>query len=647
MSFLGDLADSLSVQFDLSSNTTSTVSSVSGNQPPFGSLGDVADEITINQERRYLEEGFLRKDPYETDPKQMEILWQEPSATVFVKKRMYSSIAENYRPDFMDADEKLYYKAMSILFGNKCMQVAALEKLSKIQQVTAAVGSISDQLVPYIISLTDLANNGYGNGSNAFGMTPNTSAFTTQDGTSFIQVVDRLRTLYALNQTNPYTTWINDPTNLFQATLGGGTGVIEITNFTNINTTTTTDIRRPGQFSLNIVDPYESMLISDYDIEIALSDATNLFYNNKAFQLGIESLNQQISAQQNQLNSLRSLRGASPLVFNVDPYSVTGETITVIIRQSGISIPFYTDSILGITVPAEYLENGAIAGFNGLSVVSASVDTSFNIVIGSELDAFSTIIQSIMDQITTLSNTNNNLVANNQVNNYARKKLRFNFSGKLIIQPMDVVHIYMNSKSQYDNQILTGITQMFSGVGILQNVNNTVTSISGGLPGDTTSTLLNPSADISFQAEKSIYVGPSFPNYLWALIRSQFVNEIEGTHVFAGVVTRANDNWSDGRFTISVNGEDNTYYFKQGKVNFKPGVDNFNGLIYDPLTPFVSNFDSVTVNNAPGTLQLLDENMYLLSDTGATSLVKYKQGALTGEKATQGNYIQSTGGSSR
>jgi len=530
LSFLGDLSDQLASQYDLNQNVTSNLDAIiDGQQGQYNFLGSISSQFDQSSERRYVEEGYLRTDPYSTDLKQYQILLQEPNATVLVKKRMFSSIAENYRPDFMDEDEKLYYKAMTILLQNKCIQIAALEKLSKIQQVVAAVGNINDQLVPVIIGLADQANNGYGNGSEAFAM-GGTTPFTTQDGTSFIQTVDRLRVLFAYNQTNPYTTWITDPTSLFHSTLGTGTGVIEITNFTNINTTTTVDMKSPGRFSLSIADPYEAMLISDYDIEIALSDASNLFYNNDNFQLTPN-----------------------------DPSEIAQQPI----------------------------------------------------------------------------NNSTNFNTNNKTYNYARRKLRFNFSGKLIIQPMDVIHVYMNTKSRFDGRIMSGISQMFSGLGILQSAINTPMD-----PVNATDTLFNPGANVAIQAEKSMYVGPNFPNYLWALMRTQFVTEREGTHVFGGVVESAIDTWSAGKFTIEVSGSDNTYYFRQGKINYKPGADAFNGLIFDPLTPFKSNFDSVTTNNTPGTLELLDENKFLLSQTGSGSLVRFKQGALAGEKATQGNYIQ-------
>lgn len=650
--FLGQLADQLNTQFDLGENTTT---SLDLNGQKYGSLGDFATKFDQSAERKYVEEGYLRRDPYHTDPKQFEILWQEPNASVLVKKRMFSSVAENYRPDYMDADEKLYYKAIRVLFQNKCRQIAALEQLGKIQKMTAAVGDINTQLVPWIMGLGDLLSGGFFKGGADAFFGGNSNPLTTQGASSFIKTTDRLRTLFGYNQTNPLTTWITNSTDMYQSLFGSGTGVIEVTNFTSITTNSSVDLKQPGTFSLSIEDPYESMLITDYDIEVALSDASNLFYNKKIFQFGLSSSNQIISDQKNQLNTLRSARNASPITFKVDPDTLLGRRVIAIIDRLGKEIDFTYDSTGGtgfpglggfgdsVSVSDDYLRGGSQAGYDGLDTQpgytglpwtkSAVSKTHGN----SELDAFKAVVNAIFQQMQLLGNSPNGLNIHNDQYNYVRRRLRFNFSGRLIIQPMDTVHIYMNSKSQFDHKVLSGLSQMFSGFGILQNINNTLTGLKNAYD-----TLFNPSGNISIAAEKAMYVGPDFPNYLWSLIRTQFVTEKEGTHVFAGVVDSAVDNWSDGRFFVDVAGKDNTVYFDQGKVNFKPGVNSFNGLIFDPLTPFKSSFDTVTVNNAPtsGLPTLLDENMYLLSQTGAQSLAKYKSGSLAGEKATQGNYIQ-------
>ena len=109
MSFLAQLADQLSSQFSLGENDTHGLDSViDGSNVRYGSLGDFAKDIDISAERRYVEEGYLRRDPYNTEPKQFEVLFQEPNATILLKKRMFSSVGDNFRPDYMSNDEKLY-----------------------------------------------------------------------------------------------------------------------------------------------------------------------------------------------------------------------------------------------------------------------------------------------------------------------------------------------------------------------------------------------------------------------------------------------------------------------------------------------------------------------------------------------------------
>src|SRR5271154_1620539 len=161
MSFLAQLSDQISSQYPLNNNSAYNLNSVlTSSNSKYGSLGDFSKTLNKFTERKYVEEGYLRNDPYTTTPKQFEILMQEPNATILVKKRMFSSIGDNYRPDFMDNSEKLFYKASRILFQNKCNIIAALERLSKIARITAAVGNVNEQLLPLIITLTDQLNYG-------------------------------------------------------------------------------------------------------------------------------------------------------------------------------------------------------------------------------------------------------------------------------------------------------------------------------------------------------------------------------------------------------------------------------------------------------------------------------------------------------
>jgi len=650
MGFLGALGDQLSSQFSLGENTNHTLNSVNsdGKIIPYGNLGDSAKYIDTSAERKYVEEGYLRTDPYNIEPKQFEILMQEPNATVLVKKRMFSSVAENYRPDYMDKDEKLYYKTIRILLQNKCNQISALEKLSKIEKITSSINKVDNLTAQLIISLTDVISDGFGSGSNLFGLASWSTGTDKSEASSFIQTIDKLRKIYAFNTTNNYTTWITDTSNLVQSTFGQGTGTIEITNFTKFNTNTTIK-NSGGSFSLEIADPYECMVITEYDIEKAISDATNVFYNSKLYQFGKETSNNLISDLKVRLNQYRSTRGAGPISFKIDPDTMLGKRVTAIIDRIGTEIPFNFDSssiesiltggIAGdVSVSKDYLKDGAIAGVEGLNpnnkkfsnIGAKSNDTaSIHIGIDSELSLFQRLIKTIFSQLSLEANSINTFQAANKETNYTRRKLRFNFLGKLLIQPMDLVHFYVNTKSVYDNRLMTGINNMFSGLGFLQELNNTLTDFKNSF-----NSVFNPSGSVDLQIEKSVYVGSNFPNYLWSTMRNQFVTENEGTHIFAGVVEKAVETYSNGAFHVSVSGLDNTKYFEMGKINFKPSVDVYNGNIFDPLTIHKSTFDTLSSNAKDSMPILLDENQILLSEP---PLLKLNRGPSANKLATLNN----------
>src|ERR1035437_186571 len=649
MGFLADLASQIDTQMSTGENNNHSLDSViDGQNISYGSLGDFAKNFDKSAERRYLESGFLRNDPFNATPKQLEINVKAPSATVFIKKKMFSSVANNFRPDFMDQDEKLYYKAMVVLFQNKCLQISALEKLSKIQKITSASGSIDDQLMPLIISLSDTISTGsVGN----VDITGGSGVSSGASSSKLAQVVDKVRRLYAFNITNPTTTWISDSTNIFKSQFGTGTGVIEITNFTSLTTSVSVDsIKNPQSFNLSINDPYESMVITEWDIEKAIADATNVHNSLNSTQFGKRGADETINDLQNRLNRFRSTRGVSPISTRANPDTLLGRRVTAILDRLGIELLFDYDSTGGtgfpglggfgnsVSIAPEYQIGGAAAGNDGLDpkTGTAGIGPDNNIkqlAPESELSLFQSLISAHYNKIQLEANSRNLFQVNNKNTNYARKKLRFNFNGKLIIQPMDVIHVYISSKNAFDTKLLGGLTGLFNGLGVVQNLNNAIAGVKSAA-----ASLFDPSNNFTFQAEKQAFVGADFPNYLWASLRSQFISEKEGTHVFAGVVETANDSWDDGKFSVSVAGKDNTFYFDQGKINFIPGLDTYCGSMFDPLTPYKSNFDTISSNTKDQYPELLNENIDILGTLkDNTSMCKAKSGSNPGSKVTSDN----------
>ena len=614
--FLSNLGDILNNQFSTGDNKNKSLEILQdGHTNQYGKLGAFADQFDQSAERSYTEEGAQRIDYNNYIPKQLEITMQDPSATVLIKKRMFSSLAENWRPETMDSYEKLFYKTTKVLFQNKCNQISSYEKLCKISQISSSIGRVDYHLLPIIFSLTDNISQLPGQTLGAYGATD------LQDSVNgslskFSTIVDRVKEIYALSQDNPYTAWIGGIPDTFRSNFGQGTGVMEFNNVMDITTTTTLDFAQ-GNFSLTFSDPYKIMRITNLDIEQAISDATNRYYSNSFIQLGITSLDQTISLQKQQLNLTRELRGANPIIFIVEPDTFLGKRVRAIIDNIGFEINFDSSSI-GNIIGSTNLDPSALQGSSAIGDDGLSP---------SEVPIFNNIVSSLFSQLSLSANTRRRAVEDNQDPkkslNLIRKKMRLHYSGKLIVQPMDTVHIYIDSKKKVDNKILGGLQSSFGGLGFLQGLNSLTQDIKDTF-----------AINENYSLEKSVFVGNDFPNWLWQIMRSQIVSDKDGAHVFAGVVEQASSTYSNGVYSATVSGKDNASFFNYGVVNFKPSVEVFNGSLYDPLTPFKLDFDSVT-GVQDNQLELLDENKSLFNST----FVKDKNGLYAGIKTTEKNYL--------
>lgn len=620
--YLTSLGNTLNNQFNSNSGNKNIATDIAqnGTSQNRGTLGGFANNTDQFVDRSYTEEGSFRVDFYNPKPKQLDILMQDPDVTVLVKKRAFASLAENFRPDLMDEHETLFFRTTKILFQNKCKQLSAYEKLSKIAVVTGEIGAVDYNLLPIIFSATDTLMQVPGTlGLNGIQSSINGSL------TQFASIVNRVREIIALSQDNYYSKWITAIPDSFRTDFGEGTGVIEFTNVTSLSTTTTLQFAG-GRFDLSFADPYEIMLITNLDIEQAISDATNMPYNNSFFQLGITSLDQTISQQKSALTLARISRGAAPISFIVQPSTYSGQVVIAVIESLGFQINFNASNISNITnssnIDPSALLGSAAAGNNGLAP--------------NEVSLFNNIVSMLMTQLSTSANVRQQAVANNQDPkkqlNALRKKMRLHYASKLLIQPMDNVHIYIGSKKKIDKKIIGGLQSSFAAQGFLQGINNLTQNIKDTF-----------AVNENYALEKSIFVGDQFPNWLWQILRNNFISNKNGAHVFAGIVENASSSYSNGAFHVSASGSDNAGYFKYGVVNFKPSVDVFNGALYDPMTPFKLEFDSLTgavkypstsPGNQPEAPELLDENKGIFS----SAFVKNKNGLLTGLVPTEASF---------
>jgi len=320
--------------------------------------------------------------------------------------------------------------------------LSAYEKLSKISVVTGEIGRVDEHLLPIIFAATDTIASNF-SGANVASSGLNVPGSINANLSKFISIVNSVRKVVAFSSDHHYSTWVSASgpvPDSFRANFSEGTGVIEFTNVTTLSTTTTLNFAG-GTFNLTFSDPYEIMLITNKDIEQAIHDAVNVPYSNSYTQLGITSLGQNISSQTATLNSNRQSRSAPPIIFSVQQNTYSGSTVSAVISGLGLSIIF--DSSGNIDPSALSSTLGTI----GLT--------------SDDIPIFQNIINMFNSQISSSANARQKAMADNQdvkkQLNGIRKKLRLHYGNKLLIQPMDNVHIYIDSKKKVERKIMSGI----------------------------------------------------------------------------------------------------------------------------------------------------------------------------------------------
>lgn len=196
---------------------------------------------------------------------------------------------------------------------------------------------------------------------------------------------------------------------------------------------------------------------------------------------------------------------------------------------------------------------------------------------------------------------------------FVRKKMRKFYLAKAVIQPTDGIHIFMKSDTIYENDddpvgLPLGLDRYGVDEEILKQEMYVVTK------------------DRDFDID------------LYRTLRDK--NAFSGASVFAGVVNDVNDGMSDGFYTLSVSARNNLWYLEQSFVNTEPALDQSQGLLHDPLTPFKFEFDSfgnIKTTSADGSVgfQLLQDNIDRLSQVN----FKYDNGNQRGNSVSAANVL--------
>lgn len=615
MSFLQGLGKIINEQYGFGENTVGSLNTTDdGRVQNFGLLGDFAKKIDQSASRSYLQSGYVSN----IRPQIKETLWQSPDMTILIKKRMFSSLIDNFRLDLADENEKLFYRASKRLFQNKCRLISVYERLSKIEKLAQETGVINSNMLPTILSgVNDLSNAGL----NIFNADTRSTMAT-------------LRDVFAYSETSDVTTWIGNKDTLFTSDLGEGTGVIELTMVNSISVNSSVNFGG-GACSFSIEDPYKLFIVREQDIEAAITDASNFFKNSgfgRFVEIETESL---ISNQKAELNAIRALRGACSIKFTINPESLISKRVRAYFSSEGREIIFTYEAGLGglgsdVTIDKNALDTTGNIPTN----VNYDQNQNPNNFTDDEADLFKSLIKNIFLYLGYKNASKSEIKGFNELTNYVRRKMYLHFKGKAIIQPMDVVNVFISSKSNIDTKLIQGFASQTASPSITKKIDSLVNNISNYgkiesfLDGDQMS---------SEYAEMAAIAGPDFPPWLWRLYKNDFTKQAAGTSVFVGLVENpVSQKYDNGMYSLSITCKDNSSYFGKSQINFKPGVDLDFGSLYDPLTPFDVSYDASTgvpvTSLEPGDLPpLLKENVDLIN----SGVVKFKNGRFRGRTLTQ------------
>ncbi|KKN72140.1 hypothetical protein LCGC14_0413520, partial [marine sediment metagenome] len=437
-----------------------------------------------------------------------------------------------------------------------------------------------------------------------------------------LSTINKIKRIKSFSDPNFFTTWIKDGGLPFASPIGDGTGVFELTTVSGITASNSVDFGQ-GKATLTVEDPYRLMVVTRDDIDRAITDAVNLFKQNSFFRVTQFQLEQSILDLTARLNQIRKQTGASEIRFQINEDTILYKKLTARIDRSGREIEFKFDSgILGSNLfafdnSAVSLSHDATEGQEGLQ--------------GSEIDLFKQIVQNTYTLMGLKYTTRSEIKSFNKKTNQVRKNMRLHYANKPIIQPMDVVSIFVSTKTVHDPFMNQGLRINYSDDSLLNAIDDTIGNIESAWD-DIKNTFSGGSNGASYlENERNAIAGPDFPLWLWGLMRNDFTRQAAGTCVFNGIVKSSSHSYDGGKYTLSVNADDNCHYFNKGQININPSLEVFNSAIYDPLTPFKLDFDESSGMIRGEVPALLDANARLLNNGS----VKAKLGRYKGQPLDQ------------
>lgn len=495
-------------------------------------------------------------------PTRRSIITQRPKATVFIKKRMFSTLRNNFDVRFMDESEKLFMRAVKNLFRRKCEEIAFYENLVSIERIfdnNTGFININEFLDNYLESFLSLLEVGFGLSQGVGGaleflgqggfvndLEEGLTAFFGESpilstSAQIIKRLFRLREINKRSKSNMFTTWIVDERSDDFAGLGPGTGTIELNLISSLNTSSSV-LTGKGKCDLTIQDPYRLLLINEGDIEIALRQAlTERDGVSGAFDVTGTLQLKQAEALDRELNASRKARGVSEINFEF-VFGTENEVQGIIAETT------------------EVFNERTVSQISQEQALTAPEVVRALQIIG-KMRSYKDLQRRGLDQFHIDS----------EELNAPRRRMRNEFLGHSIIQQMDAVHVFINGQTRDETPVYAGKLDVSPAefISSLQQKNDTISSE-------------------TIRKEWEVLGSPEIPYELYAAIRNPSFFRGDGVSTFAGLVTTVNFIYKadPGVFSVSVSASDNTEYLKLSRLLKSPSLSQPQGILEDPLTPF-------------------------------------------------------------
>ena len=606
--------------------------------------------IDRTAQRSYVGSGFSNIS--RTRPNIQNVITQSPEAIVVIKKKIVSSLADNYSgiTEMLNDDEIQFIRASKKLFENKCIEISNYEKLTKLNSVLNNVGTLTSPIAQAIYEVVSNIEATDFNKLNGYDGVIDSSSKILSFGTGIIpekvlnqikanaDIIKKIKGALKLNGFEQTTTWLKTNNKNVEDVLGDGIGTIELTMVTNIQTRCGLNLGE-GSCSFMVSDPYHILFITEVDIEKAIFQTSYKRYS--VFNTTANFLEEETLTLQNEINASRASRNASKLSFSTNIHTRVYNKVLIILDALGVQVTNDDGT--------EFYKDLSVDEFNALKLNHWSSKEKFT------ADEYNTVIKIYDNMLRILQlkmSDYENYKDYNYKSNYVRKLMYKHYMGRQLIQPMDVVNIFIDSKTVEDKLILAGLGQTFLDYSNplygKNSIGSKVSNIFGSSNfaslldktfGATKSLFSGTTKDNSMsfkeRALKNTVVGEDFPAWLWNVLRTNFTSNDFGTCTFVGVVDNVSEDYNDGAYKLSVSCKDNGTYFEQGYYNAKPGVYQFNGHLYDPLTAFDFEYDQTTgLLPELSEYKLLPENEELLK----SGCLRLQDGKNAGEVATVETY---------